>query len=272
MGRLGEEGEGGLMPDSISFEEYFRWLEKPYMAKGLVGLTEMVSGRTHEIIGRREADTLHRQVAHYILARSTSAFSALKLLSESGYHAESFVLLRLLLQNLINLAYINKEPEARAKMYDRQYGLMGQKLADEIAEALADIPGGISVSLNEDSGDQVGASDPNAPKWGKVHVETMAKDCGMTWAYTYYRLFSHVAHGNAVSGYKSGGDPLHQTGECSDCITIGSAFFCATLREAVRAYGFTVGEVLGAPYAFLHMFGADMSPIDKFIRLILGLN
>jgi hypothetical protein len=270
-GELGER-EGGAMADSISLEGFYAWLEKPYIAKGIVGLTEMLSGRANEIIGRKEADTLHRQVARYILARSTSAFSALRLLAEKGYHAESLILLRLLLQNLISLAYINKEPETRAKLYDRQLGLIGQRLADEIAEALADVPGGISVSFEDDFDDQDSATDEKSLQWGKLKVAQMAKECGMTWAYTYYRFFSHVVHGNAVSGYKSGGDPLHRAGECSDCISIGSALFCATLREVVRAYGFTVGEVLGAPYSLLHLFGADMSPIDNFVKQILGLN
>ncbi|MGE5580226.1 MAG: DUF5677 domain-containing protein [Bacillota bacterium] len=258
------------MDKTFPLDVFASWLRKPYMAKGILGITEMLSGRTQEILDRREPDTLQKKIARYIFNRSTSSFDALRLLAEKGYYGESLVLLRLLLQNLISLAYINREPESRARLYDRQLDVIGRRFASGAREALAGFPGGVFVSLDEDLAESEGASDKKEPMWSDLKISRMAHECGMGWIYTIYQGYSHVTHGNAVAGYSSGEDPLRIPTGCPDCVSVGCLVLCLTLREAVKAYGFTTQEVLGGPYSFLNLTGQDTSQLDGIIKKILG--
>lgn len=61
--------------------------------------------------------SLEKLVCYYLLSKTITSFKAIRLLLRYGYDSDAAVLMRTIAENLINLRYINQDPEHRVPLF-----------------------------------------------------------------------------------------------------------------------------------------------------------
>lgn len=169
-----------------------------------VRLAEMVESAIAETAAslvRRGMSTDHELISQFVLGKSATSFAAVGHLCKKGFGPDALVVARSILENAINLAYINRDPE---KMCGRFLEFEHVEEYRQL-EALKDATNGEmrpspSEEAEIESEYRKVKDDYKGPSWSGASIQAMASECGLGLEYAQvYRLASGFAHGGARS-------------------------------------------------------------------------
>jgi hypothetical protein len=150
-----------------------------------------------------------KDVCIFILAKSTKTFRASIILCNQGYGEDSAVLIRSLLENLINLAYIKKEGEETAKLFIL-YPLLDNKKKLEAMKNdnllnkhnklyREEIETAVDMHKKQCEKIKNACKRDDNHRWACISLKEMAIETGLEIPYydKVYWLISQIAHTNA---------------------------------------------------------------------------
>lgn len=83
----------------------------------LIDLTKESINKTADLIEGRKIETNHERLSQFFWGKTVTTFYAISALCDIGYGQDAIVLVRTMLENLINYRYINQEPEERGQLF-----------------------------------------------------------------------------------------------------------------------------------------------------------
>ncbi|MEX0974240.1 MAG: DUF5677 domain-containing protein [Bacillota bacterium] len=217
-------------------------------------MADTVGGALEEAVGiirDVEVDNGYKYLAKTLLGKTSTSFKALRMLCSAGYGADAFMLLRTVFESGVNLAYVGKDPDARATQYLDYAYVENHKLMDSLIRYTPgkQPPDAIIKKANEDwervKGQYGGG-------WTKASLETRACECG--WGAQYaliYRFASTLSHAGASSApvyMVVAENGFHLRDEESDQQLVAEALLGSigtvylTVKEVYRAFGVPLPE------------------------------
>ncbi len=171
----------------------------------LIALTKESINKTADLIEGRKIETNQEILSQFFLGKTVTTFYAVSALCNMGYGQDAIVLVRTMLENLINYRYINQEPEERSQLFIefdyikakkrlRTYSALFpekeidpevlKEIDEKYSRVIDNYPKSISCSL----------------QWAGKNNADMAKACDLENLYQMiYPLASSFAHGGSES-------------------------------------------------------------------------
>jgi hypothetical protein len=175
----------------------------------LAALAEGQAGSVPSYQGT-EDEAIWQHVSHFMLIKSAYSYRALLTLLREGLEHEALVLLRSLVEALINLRYMAQDPLQRARLfleYDfvarhKRLEALGKHAAAESGEVFRGILESRRVKADELTSQyqRVKPHYKNEYLWSGKTIKQMAESVGMGWEYDFvYADCCARSHGAAKS-------------------------------------------------------------------------
>jgi hypothetical protein len=171
--------------------------------------------KVSDVLGEKEKaiplESDFQRAINFLFCRSYRLYWTIVILSQQGFGPEAGILLRSLMEQVVNMAWIGKEnqdkraklfvdysPVARKKLYDNydKYGIF-PNLTDaerELIESREEAERAYSEAKDNYSDERY---------WAPQHVSSRAKDVGLDYDWDFYYWFlSFIAHSNAASHFE----------------------------------------------------------------------
>ena len=187
---------------ALSARQRFPSLDGQFEFAGRVGafMYEQASSLS-ELAAEGEDEFIYKGVVQALTFKAIKTHRAIECLLEFGFVEDAVVLMRALLEIVINLLYIGREPESRATLYaEYDYVLrwQGHRAAeavygDEYSRQLASRQAEIDELRREY--ERVKCNYPDKYRWSGESVRKMAEEVGGEKAYlSAYRMHSELVH------------------------------------------------------------------------------
>jgi hypothetical protein len=161
-----------------------------------------------------EEEVMWQHISHFILIKSAYSYRALLTLLREGLEHEALVLLRSLVEALINLMYIAKDPHQRARLYLEYDFVARHRVLGALRRHGRSESGAVYRRILESSPDKaneltaeyqrVKPHYKNEYLWSGQSISQMAESVGMGWEYDFvYADCCARAHAaaNSVNDY-----------------------------------------------------------------------
>lgn len=169
-----------------------------------VRLAEMVQSaiaETASSLVHRGMSTDHDLISQFVLGKSATSFAAVRHLCAKGFGPDALVIARSILENAINLAYINRDPEKMSRRFLEYEHVEEYRQLQALKDAAH---GEMCPSRDEEAAIESEyrkvKDDYKGPSWSGASIHAMASECGLGLEYAQvYRLASGFVHGGARS-------------------------------------------------------------------------
>jgi hypothetical protein len=182
-----------------SFSRYFNYMDRLWNVS-----CEIISSIT-KIEASSSSELCYKGIAWMTTGKCLKSFLAIEHLIKLGFHQDTLVLLRSMLESMINLFYISEDPVERAERFVRYVEVESRRFLYVSKE----VYGEISLLSGHDSRikeiEEAVCSfkseyDPDSRKpstWSGITIFDMAKRAGLEDIYkTFYKLQSQHVHGS----------------------------------------------------------------------------
>lgn len=192
----------------------------------------------------------HRWLAAYLLAKTVTSFHAVRLLCVHGYGEDALVLARTMIENAINLAYINKDPTGRVGLFLDYHYIEANHQLTELKKVLGQEPLFPPETEREimNGYERVRTKYPKKDRWSGKPLSAMATECGLEVQYALvYRFGSEIAHGAISSLHRYVSEEENQVQVrlgtpardlTDEALLSGSISVLMALAEVYHLYGF----------------------------------
>ncbi|WHZ14474.1 MAG: hypothetical protein OJF52_001312 [Nitrospira sp.] len=150
----------------------------------------------------------------YGLRKSSKTVESIFLLTSHGYGQDAKILLRSLLELLLNLKYVGHDPDKRVPLFTEYAYLEIDDFDKLLSNYVSENPDDVIIQkiLTSKDVDQrtserkeyerVKKNYPNKHNWAGMSVRKMAKSVGLSFQYILYKMFCRVTHPSS-EGIKS---------------------------------------------------------------------
>ena len=216
--------------------------------KEAINLTKDAIESFLNVMENHRAFNNHDLLANYFMGKTITTFYSVCLLCKKGYGEDALVLTRTMLENLINYAYINKNPEENVMLYIDFDKVRAKKRLNNYRTIFPE------KNISKEEVEQIERdyeevkekykTDSCIQTWSGKNLADMALKCGLQEYYRIiYPLASSYAHGNvetSISYIERQGDGfLVRVGQASEDLTAESIYAACSIVLML------IGETLG---------------------------
>lgn len=143
----------------------------------------------------------HQFVAISLLSKTVTSFYAVFHLSKNGYGQDAMVNVRTIFENLVTIAYINKDPASRVPLFIEYDHIKAYKRLQDYKELYPEkqVAAHIDVTI-KDQYEKYKNRYPSRNLWSNKTLLNMSKECSLEhYYYMVYRLGSVFAHSGSDS-------------------------------------------------------------------------
>lgn len=168
----------------------------------IANLTHDAVSKTGDKLVQESRDLGHHHfLALFLLGKTVTSFCATWYLCKNGYGQDAMVIVRTIFENLVTIAYINKDPASRVPLFLEHDYIKAHKRVGDYKKLYPEKQVAATIeSTIKSQYEKYKNRYPNANRWSNKTLLNMSKECGLEHYYfMVYRFGSIFAHSGSDS-------------------------------------------------------------------------